>query len=75
MYLIKLFIRVMKLASTNLNYLIIVGSYWLYINTFFIVIPERENHLELYEALVNVSGCLYTHVVKPTIHRFHFPQV
>jgi hypothetical protein len=45
----------MKLASTNLNYLIIVGSYWLYINTFFIVIPERENHLELYEALVNVS--------------------
>ena len=49
----------MKLSSTNLNNLIIVGAYWLYINTFFLIIPERENHIKLYEAFANVSNYIY----------------
>ena len=47
--------RILKLSSPKLNYLIIVGSYWLYINVYFIVFPGRENKPLAYEILCIVS--------------------
>jgi gamma-aminobutyric acid type B receptor len=47
--------KVMKLASVNLNYLIIIGAYWLYFNTFFLAFPEREKHIKLFEVLFNIT--------------------
>ena len=47
--------RILKLSSPKLNYLIIVRSYWLYINVYFIVFPGRENNPLAYEVLCIVS--------------------
>ena len=51
----SLLARILKLSSPKLNYLIIVGSYWLYINVYFIVFPGRENNPMAYEILCIVS--------------------
>ena len=40
--LLNLFHRLVKLASTNLNYLIGIGAIILYLDTFFFVIPTTD---------------------------------
>ena len=46
--------RIMKLSSPKLNYLIILGSYWLYINVFFLISRNMYDDERSFEALCNV---------------------
>ena len=46
--------RILKISSPKLNYLIIIGSYWLYINVYFFF-PNKEEHQFVYGIFYKVS--------------------
>ena len=46
--------RIVKLTSPKLNYVIVAGALWIYINLYFAVFPNIEDHPFAYEVLCNV---------------------
>lgn len=42
------FYRIVKLSSPNLNYLIIVGSYFLYFSVYLLLFPDVQGNYEIF---------------------------
>ena len=59
--------RIMKLSSPKLNYLIILGSYWLYINVFFLIFRNMHDDERSFEALCNVRNKIIIIIIITTI--------
>ena len=59
--------RIMKLSSPKLNYLIILGSYWLYINVFFLIFRNMHDDERSFEALCNVRKKIIIIIIITTV--------
>ena len=61
-------LRVLKLSSRNLNYLIIAGAVLLYICAYLYIFSERDLEKVAHDALCNVRSRLYQIVLICALH-------